>query len=258
MSLEREAVRSLIEEQFEKFVKGRKPDLTGYHSGHDGAEGDWLTKMMGLTVNRKNEPDFHGFEMKKDSAKTTFGDWSPDFALYLAPKRGTKAELPRSEFLRIFGSPKTHSEPRKNGRYSWSGEVFPNVKGINKYGQIMKVENSGDIKALYFYKSDQRPDKSTIVPEPYRADGVVLAHWTGKRLRLRLERKFNQLGWFKCLKDSSGRYSELQFGRPINYEDFLKMVIAGDVFCDCGMYDGNARPYMNWRANHHIWDLLKE
>ena len=258
MSKDREAVRSLIEERFEKYVKGQKPDLTGYNSGHDGAEGDWLTKKMGLTVNGKNEPDFQGFEMKKDSPKTTFGDWSPDYALYLSPKRGSKSALSRSEFLSIFGTPKEHKEPRKNGRHSWSGEVFPTVKGLNKYGQVMKVEKSGDIKALYFYESDQRPHKSTLVPKKYQVDNVVLAHWTGERLRLRLERKFNQLGWFKCLKDSNGYYSKLQFGRPINYEDFLKMVVSGDVFCDCGMYDGNARPYMTWRANHHIWDYLAE
>lgn len=255
---DRTVIRSLIEERFEKFVKGQIPDLSEFHAGHDGAEGDWLTKKMGLSVNGKNEPDFQGFEMKKDSPKTTFGDWSPDFALYLAPKRGEKAELARSDFLRIFGSPKPHKDPRKNGRHSWSGEVFPTVKGVNKYGQVMLVENSGDIKATYFHESDQRSDKSSIVPPKFHDSAVVLAHWTGERLRVRLERKFNQLGWFKCLKDSSGRYSELEFGRPINYEHFLKLVVSGDIFCDCGMYDGNPRPYMNWRASHRIWDLLKE
>jgi hypothetical protein len=258
MDMDRKAIRSLIEERFEKYVKGLKPDVRDFNKNHDGAEGDWLTKRMGLTVNGKNEPDFLGFEMKKDSPKTTFGDWSPDFALYLSPQRGSKSELTRSEFLRIFGSPKVHPEPRKNGRHSWSGEVFPTVKGINKYGQVMKVEKNGDIKAVYDYKSDKRVDKAKLVPSKYQKSQVVLAHWTQERLQLRLERKFNQLGWFKCLKDSSGYYSELQFGRPITYEAFLKMVITGDVFCDCGMYDGNPRPYMTWRASHKIWDLLKE
>jgi hypothetical protein len=258
MSEQSKLVRKLIEERFEKYVMGQKPDLTGYNARHDGAEGDWLTKKMGLSVNGKNEPDFQGFEMKKDSPKTTFGDWSPDYALYLSPKRGTKSALSRSEFLRIFGTPKQHKDANKNGRHSWSGEVFPTVKGINKYGQVMRVEESGDIKALYFYKSDQRTHKATLVPKQYQIEGVVLAHWTSQRLRLRLERKFNQLGWFKCLKDVNGHYSKLQFGRPISYEDFLKMVATGDVFCDCGMYDGNSRPYMTWRANHHIWDYLSE
>ena len=155
MSTDRNAIRKQIELRFEKFVKGKKPDLTGYNSRHDGAEGDWLTKMMGLTVNGRNEPDFLGFEMKKDSPKTTFGDWSPDFALYLSPRRGVKSELTRTDFLKIFGSPKAHPEPHKKGRHSWSGEVFPTVRGINKYGQVMKVEKSGDIKALYFYFNDE-------------------------------------------------------------------------------------------------------
>ena len=258
MTIERKAVRSLIEARFEKYVKGLKPDLTSYNSKHDGAEGDWLTKQMGLTVNGKNEPDFLGFEMKKDSAKTSFGDWSPDKALYLSPKRGIKSALTRSEFLRIFGTPKQHAEAYKDGRYSWSGEVFPTVRGINKFGQLMKVDDSRDIKAMYFHGSDKRPNKDVIVPRQYQEDDVILAHWTSEKLRQRLERKFNQLGWFKCLKDSSGHYSELQFGKPINYENFINLVISGDIFCDCGMYEGNARPYMNWRANHHIWDLLSE
>jgi len=258
MEKDRKVIRSLIEERFEKYVKGLKPDLRGFNKDHDGAEGDWLTKRMGLSVNGKNEPDFLGFEMKKDSPKTTFGDWSPDFALYLSAQRGTNSELARSEFLRIFGTPKVNKELRKNGRHSWSGEVFPTINGINKYGQVMKVQDNGDIKAIYDYKFDQRSNKTKLVPTKYQKSGVVLAHWTQERLRLRLERKFNQLGWFKCLKDSSGYYSELQFGRPITYEAFLEMVITGDVFCDCGMYDGNPRPYMTWRASHRIWDLLKE
>lgn len=234
------------------------PDLTGYNRSHDGAEGDWLTKRMGLTVNGKNEPDFLGFEMKKDSAKTTFGDWSPDYALFLAPKKGVKAELHRSEFLRIFGTPKPHKDRKKNGRYSWSGEVFPSVKGMNKFGQIMKVDKTGDIKALYYFKSDQRLNKRIVVPHRYHLENLILAHWTFETMKKRLENKFNQFGWFKCVKDSDGKYASLQFGKPINYESFLKLVISGDIFCDCGMHDGNPRPYMTWRANQRIWELLKE
>ena len=258
MNLDRVAIRSLIEERFDQFVKGQKPDLRGYNIKHDGAEGDWLTKKMGLTVNGKNAPDFHGFEMKKDSAKTTFGDWSPNFAIYLAPKRTGISEIERSKFLKIFGSPKPNKDPLKDGRFSWSGQIFPTVKGVNKYGQVMKVENNGDIRALYFYDSDDRINKSKLIPLQYQKEGVTLAHWTSEGMKLRLERKFNQLGWFKCLKDSSGRYSKLEFGQPINYENFLKMVSVGEIFCDCGMHDGNPRPYMTWRASRKIWDLLKE
>jgi hypothetical protein len=258
MKTQRDEVKSLIEKTFNENVKGLIPDLRGFNAGHDGAEGDWLTKKMGLTVNGNNEPDFHGFEMKKDSPKTTFGDWAPDEAIYKPVSRGVPAKLARSEFLRIFGTPKSSSEPRKDGRHSWSGEVFPTINGVNKYGQKLLVSRAGDINAIYSFHDDKRSNKNKLVPKELQKSDVILAHWSAEKLKLRLERKFNQLGWFKCLKDSSGKYSSVQFGLPINFESFIKMVRKGEVFCDCGMYDGNPRPYMTWRASARIWDLLKE
>ena len=93
MSSERNRIKREILEVFEKKVKGQKPDLSKFNKAHDGAEGDWLTKRMGLTVNGKNEPDFKGFEMKKNSVKTTFGDWQPNYAIYI---KETKNKEPRT------------------------------------------------------------------------------------------------------------------------------------------------------------------
>jgi hypothetical protein len=104
MNQNREVTKSLIEERFETYVKGLVPDLSNFNSKHDGAEGDWLTKKMGLTVNGRNEPDFNGFEMKKDSRKTSFGDWAPDKALYKSERKGKKAELERSELKRLHSN----------------------------------------------------------------------------------------------------------------------------------------------------------
>lgn len=254
----RDEIKSLIERTFNENVKGQIADLSGFNRSHDGAEGDWLTKKMGLTVNGRNEPDFHGFEMKKDSPKTTFGDWAPDQALYMSPSRGIPAQLERSLFLRTFGTPKSSNEARKNGRYSWSGEVFPTVNGVNRYGQKLVVSKAGDVDAVYSFHDDRRPEKDLLIPKEFQKEKLVLAHWSADKLKTRLERKFNQLGWFKCIKDSSGRYTSLQFGRPINFELFIEMVRKGEIFCDCGMYDGNNRPYMTWRASSKIWDSLKE
>jgi hypothetical protein len=255
---QRETIKSLIEERFNNSVRGKIPNLEGFNPAHDGAEGDWLTKEMGLTVNGKNEPDLMGFEMKKDSPKTSFGDWSPDTALYKRKGRGARAEMGRSEFLKVFGTAKIHTDATKNGRYSWSGEVFPTVKNVNKYGQVLKVLDNGDIVAFYYYSKDSRTDKSSIVPAKYQIEGLEIARWGADRLRSRLEKKFNQFGWFKCLTDSSGKYTKIQFGKPINYDSFLELVKKGEVFCDCGMHDGNARPYMTWRASHKIWEFLSE
>jgi len=252
------AIRSEIVDRFNLFVRGQAPDLRGFNFEHDGAEGDWLTKRMGLTVNGHNEPDFLGYEMKKDSAKTTFGDWSPDGAVYLSPSKGEPPDLQRDEFLRIFGTAKNNSDRRKNGRYSWSGNVFPTVKAVNQFGQIMKVEDSGDIRILYDFSADQRSDKASIIPIRHQQSEVELARWIAGSLQGKLERKFNQLGWFRCIKNPQGVYTDIQFGAPVNYATFLTLVKDGTIFCDCGMHEGNARPYMPWRASRRIWDTLVE
>lgn len=97
----RDEVKLEIIRVFEKRVKYKKPDLSSLNSAHDGREGDWLTKEMGLSVNGLNEPDFKGFEMKKDSKeKTSFGDWSPDEAIFKGPSK----LLHRDIFLEIFGA----------------------------------------------------------------------------------------------------------------------------------------------------------
>ena len=137
MADKRDQIKREILKIFNKNVKGKVPDLSKYNRSHDGAEGDWLTKAMGLTVNGKNEPDFKGFEMKKDSAKTTFGDWSPNFTLYKKIKNSPKPRLTRNEFLQIFGRKSPDPTGRKSGRFSWSGTVFPTVHSVNEYGQIM-------------------------------------------------------------------------------------------------------------------------
>lgn len=258
MANNRNEIKQEIIKTFNQNVKGRIPDLSKYNQSHDGAEGDWLTKAMGLTVNGKNEPDFKGFEMKKDSAKTTFGDWSPDFAIYKKAKNGTKPRLTRIEFLQIFGRRSPDPTGRKSGRYSWSGTVFPTVVNFNDYGQIMKVDSDDNIVILYSYSKDKRTDKNKIVPKDLQINDLVLAIWDSERIRIKLEKKFNKLGWFKCIPDKNGRYQELQFGGPIKFESFIELVKKGLLICDCGMHSQNNRPYMSWRAQKNIWNILAE
>lgn len=256
MGEDSEQIKLRIIRIFEKNVKGKSPDLSGYNSMHDGAEGDWLTKQMGLTPNGRNEPDFEGFEMKKDSTKITFGDWSPDHSLFKAPARGSKPELTRKEFLQIFGTAKTHSDPRRNGRFSWSGKVFPVVNKINEFGQTMLVNDCEDIQAVYNFSSDLRPDKKAIIPAKYQIDNLELAKWCRASMKLRVENKFNQLGWFRCVKNEDGIYDRIVFGKKIDFPIFISLVRSGKAFCDSGMHDGNNRPYLTWRANKNVWDEL--
>lgn len=263
---------------FKKNVKGKKADLTGYNGRHDGKEGHWLERQMGIRPNSKNEADLFGYEMKKDTAiKTTFGDWSPDFAIWKSKtpsqvshnKRASQllkyfgwksktinTNLPRinrdAQFLKYFGKP-NHT---KNGRLSWSGEPAPKVKGYNKFGQILCVDKELNILACYSFSKDTRKDKTTLLPTQFQYDDIILAKWMKSSLKEKLERKFNDKGWFKCYKNNAGIYTSIGFGDPISYDVWINLVKKGVVFYDSGMYAGNSRPYAQWRADNNFWDSL--
>lgn len=59
---------------FFKNVKGI--DVILESNNHCGREGHWLEKKMDIKHNNKNEPDLYGYEMKKNSSKISFGDFS--------------------------------------------------------------------------------------------------------------------------------------------------------------------------------------
>ena len=67
--------------------------------------------------------------------------------------------------------------------------------------------------------------------------------------------KFNQKGFFKC-KMENGIYKEIVFGEPISFETWIAYLKKGDIYFDSGMYDGNPRPYSQWRSNNTFWNKL--
>jgi len=75
-------------------------------------------------------------------------------------------------------------------------------------------------------------------------------------LKLKLERKFNQKGWFTCTKNSNGEYDTIHFGNPMSYDSWINLFKSKIVFFDSGMYQGNKRPYSQWRATTGFWHSL--
>ena len=109
---------------FRNNVQGKKEETDAENPCHDGRGGHWLERQMGIAANNHNAPDILGYEMKNDTtSKTSFGDWSPDIAVFKKPKLMT-----REEFLFVFGKP----NPEKDNRYSWSGEPVPKINQFNK------------------------------------------------------------------------------------------------------------------------------
>lgn len=263
-------VKGEIKRLFDLNVRDRSPEvLTGKYR-HDGHEGHWLQEQFGLVADNKNAPDFDGFELKDaTTSKTTFGDWTADqYAFFSHERCRDKPEkalscpkcalsvVSRHDFFQIFGTP----NPSKGNRHSWSGSVFPKVGDVNKYGQVMTVDDKGNVAAIYRYEFDQRADKSKIVPDSLKQGEIILASWKATSLSSRLERKFKKHGWFKCVQENKGhgKYIAIQFGGPIEFQDWIELVRQGIVFLDSGMYDGNKRPYSNWRADNRVWDKLVE
>lgn len=240
--------------RFNNNVRGRRPDTSSSNQGHDGKAGHWLEHQMGIKINNKTEADLFGYEMKNQTtSKTTFGDWSADYYIFKDSQYFTSREIRanRDRFMEIFGTYK----PDKD-RYSWSGEVTPKIKNFNQYGQKLIVEESNNIIAIYSYEQDSRENKTDIIPVNMQLNNLTLAQWQSDSMRKRVESKFNNKGWFKCLQNNLGVYTAIQFGKPIDFEYWIDLVAEGIVFFDSGMYQGNKRPYSQWRALNNFWDSL--
>jgi hypothetical protein len=240
-----------IVDLFYKNVKGKRPNLSGFNSRHDGSGGHWLESQMGIAANASNTPDLYGYEMKNNTtSKTTFGDWSADYYIY--NNYNLFGFGGRDTFLAIFGRPNLE----KNGRLSWSGAPAPKINTINYYGQVLVVDAQDNIHAKYFYTKDKRVNKATLIPLNLQQEDLTIARWDQNSIKRKLEKKFNQKGWFKCLTDANGVYTSIVFGGPINYQNWIKLVKTGEVFFDSGMYEGNPRPYSQWRAQNSLWKSL--
>lgn len=251
-TLTRKQAISKILELFNKNVRGERPDISSYNAGHDGKDGHWLETRMGIAHNASNTPDLLGFEMKNHTqSKTTFGDWSPSTAIF----KGKNKLITRTDFLLFFGAPNLE----KGNRYSWSGKPCPKVGKYNIFGQRLEVDEENNIHAVYSYSQDQRTNKHEVVPVFLQQENLILATWSSELMKKRVEKKFNNFGWFKCIKED-GVYTKIMFGSPITFEKWIEDVKRGIIFLDSGMYldtvKPNTRPYANWRANNNYWLAL--
>lgn len=241
-------------------VYGNKSDTSSANQQHDGKKGHWLETQMGVKRNRSTAPDLLGYEMKDGtSSKISFGDWSADYYLFddesilPNPENLKKAQRRDKYFLPIFGKP----NEKKAGRFSWSGEPIPKIDSYSTFGSILTVDEQDNILITYSFSKDMRINKSNIVPQEYQIENLILAQWYASTMRKKVNDKFNQKGWFVCKKDKfTQAYNKIGFGEPICFEQWIAMVKAGEIFFDSGMYQGNNRPYSQWRAYNTTLERL--
>ena len=250
-------IKNEIQRRFEKSLKGKSFNDSGYNVNHDGKEGHWVESQLGVKQNAANEPDLLGFEIKKQTnSKISFGDWSPSTNIWKKTGRGKNAVKPiitKKEFFHIFGKP---NENKKN-RHSWSGEPVPShLNQYTSFGQIMLLNGNNDIVINYSFSEDKRLNKNEIVPLNLQQENLELVRWKQEKLQKHLTRKFGQNGWVKCYKDDNGVYTGIGFAPPLYYDQWIEKLKEGIVFFDSGMVDGNSRQYSLWRANNKYWESL--
>lgn len=251
-----------IIELFTQNVQGKRADTSNLNQNHDGKKGHWLETQMEITHNADNKPDLSGFEMKNEttSGKISFGDWSADEYVFLHGRGKNKIneinstyQITRKQFLEIFGKP----NPDKGNRLSWSGTPCPTYYGdITSFGQELTMDENGNIVILYHYSKDKRSNKASVVPVNMQCENLILARWKKETLKRKLEDKFNQNGWFTVSTDAHGQYEKIHFGEAMNYASWIELFKTKKVFFDSGMYDGNTRPYSQWRATTGVWHNL--
>jgi hypothetical protein len=245
----------------ETFICNVKGKIIEINKKHCGSEGHWLEEKMGIKHNCKNEPDIFGYEMKKNSSKITFGDFSA--SEYLFSKKKETIEninswgknincITRSEFIKYFGTP----NPLKNNRYSWSGNCVPKYGEYNDSGQMLKFNDNLDL-CVFFFDKDKRETKF-LLPEFIKnvEQPIIIVLWKKEKLERHINNKYNKNGFFIC-KKLNNKYEKICFGGKFNYLHFVENVKNKNIIFDSGMYMGNSRNYSHFRSStNNFWNLL--
>lgn len=235
-----------IIDNFMTNVKNVEICLEGQNKSHCGKEGHWLEKKMGLKPNAKNEPDLLGYEMKTGESATTFVDKVPN-TMFIGntpmPKRKNTQEKRR--FWELYASKKESDEPTIGG---WSSHRY------NHSGQKLYVDEQNNINIIYDYSHDKRPNKESLGlnKEPH-----IIMQWNADTLQNTIENKFNQKGFFKCVKQGN-RFVKIRFGGPITYDFWIDNVKKGLIYHD-GYSKVNGRGRHVFRAANKFWnDMITE
>jgi len=226
-------------------------------NNHDGEEGHWIEQLLYIKPNSKNAPDLGGYEIKKDSKKITFGDWSGEylFSEHRENINNINKEdiyITKENFIKLFGK-KTENK----NRYSWSGSCIPKYNIWNNFGQKLIVDDNNNIIVLYSYNNDNR---KPIELKKWINKEISIVLWKFDKMYNFINNKFNKNGFIILRKNNKHIYNNISFGSPITYDYFLEQLKLGIVYLDSGMYydynKPNNRLYSQWRANQNFWNNL--
>jgi len=188
---------------FLKNVKGVNIILNS-NNNHCGNEGYWLETKMNIKHNNKNKPDLYGYEMKKNSVKISFGDFSASEYLFSSKKSYIKEynkwtndiNITKNDYIKYFGK----KNEKKNNRYSWSGSCVPTYNNWNYSGQNLLFNENNDLCIYYQFDKDERITKYQLPSFLQTTEKIVIAIWKKSKLENHINNKFNKKGFFICKK----------------------------------------------------------
>ena len=239
--------KELIIQKFNENVRGRS-FIQNENNNHDGNEGHWLEQSMGINPNGVNEPDIHGYEMKKQSLNTTFIDkkFSNIFLRGDIIKRGNRSR--KDEFWTIFQ--RSSSDGIRIGGWKLDWDVN---------GQKLFIDEDNNIIIKYNYFHDQRENKDELVPEYYKNnEDHKIMEWEKKHIKEAINSKWNVRGWFICKKNNEGVYDKICFGEKFDFDFWIERVRDGIIY-----YDGYSKIDGRWRgcfrsSSNWFYKLIKE
>jgi hypothetical protein len=159
---------------------------------------------MNIKHNNKNKPDLYGYEMKKNSVKISFGDFSASEYLFSSKKSYIKEynkwtndiNITKNDYIKYFGK----KNEKKNNRYSWSGSCVPTYNNWNYSGQNLLFNENNDLCIYYQFDKDERITKYQLPSFLQTTEKIVIAIWKKSKLENHINNKFNKKGFFICKK----------------------------------------------------------
>jgi hypothetical protein len=251
--------KNKIIEIFNNKIKNIDIIITKHKHKHDGIEGHWLESKFGVSANNHSKPDIYGYELKKESDKITFGDYSASEYIFSSKKDfinkangwvDNEVSITRHDFFKYFGKP----NPLKNNRLSWSGVCVPKYEIWNDYGQILTIDDN-NICIYYSYNKDKYKENKNV-PDILKNKKILIVIWMFEKIKGHIDKKFNVNGFIIC-KKKDNKYNKICFGRPFDVHYFLEHIQRGNIIFDSGMYNGNNRNYSQFRSGiNNFWNNL--
>lgn len=136
-------------------------------------------------------------------------------------------------------------------RYSWACGV--KYKEYNKLGQKLITDENNNVYIIYNKKYDKNYESRELKDDYNKTEDKKIVGWSKALLENNVNNKFGINGYFRCERNKKGEYTNIVFGKPLYFDEWISELKNNNIYFDSGTKMGERRPYMTWRANNKWW-----